>query len=170
MLQAHLRDNTVGIYFENKHLYRQLKADVPDGDYTVPIGKADVKRAGRDVSVVAYGAMVDEALQAAQAVESEGIDVEVLDLRSLLPLDRDAILATAERTGKVIVCHEATLTGGVGGEVSAIIAEHAFELLDAPLVRLAAPDTPVPFSPPLEDFFRPNAAKIAAAVRQLAAY
>lgn len=170
LLKAAIRDNNPVIYFENKYLYRKLKADVPDGDYTVPIGKADVKRAGRDVSVVAYGAMVDEALQAAQAVESEGIDVEVLDLRSLLPLDRDAILATAERTGKVIVCHEATLTGGVGGEVSAIIAEHAFELLDAPLVRLAAPDTPVPFSPPLEDFFRPNAAKIAAAVRQLAAY
>ncbi len=170
LLKAAIRDNNPVVYFENKYLYRKVKASVPDGDWTVPIGQADVKRHGRDVSVIAYGSMVYEALEAAEAVAAEGIDVEVLDLRTLLPLDRDAILGTAERTGKVIVVHEATLTGGVGGEVAAIIAEHAFELLDAPLVRLAAPDTPVPFSPPLEDFFRPNAAKIADAVRKLAAY
>ncbi len=170
LLKAAIRDNNPVIYFENKYLYRKLKADVPADDYTVPIGVAKVQRAGRDVSVITYGAMVDEALQAAETVAAEGIDVEVLDLRTLAPLDRDAILASAARTGKVIIAHEANLTGGVGGEVTAIIAEHAFELLDAPLVRLAAPDTPVPFSPPLEDFFRPNAAKIADAVRKLAAY
>ncbi|MCW5851115.1 MAG: alpha-ketoacid dehydrogenase subunit beta [Anaerolineae bacterium] len=170
LLRAAIRDNNPVIYFENKYLYRKVKEDVPDGDWTVPIGQADVKRRGRDVSVIAYGSMVYEALEAAETVAAGGIDVEVLDLRTLLPLDRDAILGTAERTGKVIVVHEATLTGGVGGEVTAIIAEHAFELLDAPLVRLAAPDTPVPFSPPLEDFFRPNAVKIAEAVRKLAAY
>ena len=170
LLKAAIRDNNPVIYFENKYLYRKVKEDVPDGDWTVPIGQADVKRRGRDVSVIAYGSMVYEALEAAEVVAAEGIDVEVLDLRTLLPLDRDAILGTAERTGKVIVVHEATLTGGFGGEVAAIIAEHAFELLDAPLVRLAAPDTPVPFSPPLEDFFRPNAAKIADTVRKLAAY
>lgn len=170
LLKAAIRDNNPVIYFENKYLYRKLKADVPADDYIVPIGVAKVQRAGRDVSVITYGAMVDEALQAAATVAAEGIDVEVLDLRTLAPLDRDAILASAARTGKVIVAHEANLTGGVGGEVAATIAEHAFELLDAPLVRLAAPDTPVPFSPPLEDFFRPNAAKIAAAVRTLAAY
>ena len=170
LLKAAIRDNNPVIYFENKYLYRKLKADVPADDYTVPIGVAKVQREGRDVSVITYGAMVDEALQAAETVSAEGIEVEVLDLRTLAPLDRDAILASAARTGKVIVAHEANLTGGVGGEVAAIIAERAFELLDAPLVRLAAPDTPVPFSPPLEDFFRPNAAKIADAVRKLAAY
>jgi 2-oxoisovalerate dehydrogenase E1 component beta subunit len=170
LLKAAIRDSNPVIYFENKYLYRKLKADVPEDDYIVPIGVANIARPGRDVSVIAYGGMVDETLQAAATVEAEGIDVEVLDLRSLLPLDRDAILGTAARTGKVIVCHEATRTGGVGGEVAAIIAEQAFELLDAPLVRLTAPDTPVPFSPPLEDFFRPNAAKIAAAIRDLAAY
>ena len=170
LLKAAIRDNNPVIYFENKYLYRKLKADVPAEDYTVPIGVAKVQRAGRDVSVITYGAMVDEALQAAETVAAEGIDVEVLDLRTLAPLDRDAILESAARTGKVIIAHEANLTGGVGGEVAAIIAERAFELLDAPLVRLAAPDTPVPFSPPLEDFFRPNAAKIADAIRTLAAY
>ena len=170
LLKAAIRDNNPVVYFENKYLYRKVKADVPDGDWTVPIGQAAVKRQGRDVSVIAYGAMVYEALEAAETLAAEGVDVEVLDLRTLLPLDRAAILGTAERTGKVVVVHEATLTGGVGGEVAAIIAEHAFEVLDAPLVRLAAPDTPVPFSPPLEDFFRPNAAKIADAVRKLAAY
>lgn len=170
LLKAAIRDNNPVIYFENKYLYRKVKEDVPEGDWVTPIGKAAIKRQGRDVSIIAYGSMVYEALEAAQTVEAAGIDVEVLDLRTLLPLDRDAILGTAERTGKVIVVHEATMTGGVGGEVTAIIAEHAFELLDAPLVRLAAPDTPVPFSPPLEDFFRPNAAKIADAVRKLAAY
>ncbi|MFN8473638.1 MAG: alpha-ketoacid dehydrogenase subunit beta [Anaerolineae bacterium] len=170
LLKAAIRDNNPVIYFENKYLYRKLKADVPADDYTVPIGVAKVQQEGRDVSVITYGSMVDEALQAADTVAAEGIDVEVLDLRTLAPLDRDAILESAARTGKVVIAHEANLTGGVGGEVAAIIAERAFELLDAPLVRLAAPDTPVPFSPPLEDFFRPNAAKIAEAVRNLAAY
>ena len=170
LLKAAIRDSNPVLYFENKYLYRKLKADVPDDDYVVPIGVADVKRAGRDVSIIAYGAMVDEALQAAATLADEDIDVEVLDLRTLLPLDREAILATAARTGKVIIVHEASLTGGVGGEVAAIIAERAFELLDAPLMRLAGLDTPIPFSPPLEDAFRPNAAKIAAAVRDLAAY
>lgn len=170
LLKAAIRDNNPVIYFENKYLYRKVKENVPDGDWTIPIGQAAVKRPGRDVSVIAYGSMVYEALEAAQTLEAEDIDVEVLDLRTLLPLDRDAILASAERTGKVIIVHEAPLTGGVGGEVAAIIAENAFELLDAPLMRLAALDTPVPFSPPLEDYFRPNAAKIADAVRKLAAY
>lgn len=170
LLKAAIRDNNPVLYFENKYLYRRLKADVPDDDYAVPIGVADVKRAGCDVSIITYGAMVDEALQAATTLADEGIDAEVLDLRTLLPLDREAILASAARTGKVIIVHEASLTGGVGGEVAAIIAERAFELLDAPLVRLAGLDTPIPFSPPLEDAFRPNAAKIAAAARELAAY
>ena len=170
LLKAAIRDDNPVIYFENKYLYRKLKADVPASDYVVPIGQADVKRPGRDVSVIAYGGMVDEALQAAALLESEGIDVEVLDLRSLLPLDTDAIVNTVVKTGKVIICHEATRTGGVGGEVAAIITEAAFEMLDAPIVRVTAPDTPVPFSPPLEDFFRPSAAKIADAVRDLAAY
>lgn len=170
LLKAAVRDDNPVIYFENKYLYRKLKAEVPLDDYVIPIGQAEVKRAGCDVSIIAYGGMVDEALQATALLESEGIDAEVLDLRSLLPLDKEAIITTVVKTGKVVICHEATRTGGVGGEVAALITEEAFEMLDGPIVRVTAPDTPVPFSPPLEDFFRPSAAKIADAVRDLAAY
>jgi len=122
------------------------------------------------VSVISYAAMLHVALEAAEAAAREGIDVEVLDLRTLLPLDEEAILATARKTGKVLVLHEATRTGGPGGEVSALISEHAFEHLDAPVVRLAPPDTPVPYSPTLEEFFLPNAEKVGQAIRALHAY
>jgi 2-oxoisovalerate dehydrogenase E1 component beta subunit len=136
----------------------------------VPIGKARVARPGKDVSVISYAAMLHVALEAAEAAARDGISVEVLDLRTLLPLDEEAVLATAARTGKVIVLHEATRTGGPGGEVAALIAERVFEYLDAPVVRLAPPDTPVPYSPPLEEAFLPNADRVGKAIRALYDY
>ena len=170
LLKAAIRDPDPVIYFEHKYLYRRIKGKVPDEDFAVPLGKAEVKREGNDVSIITYGAMVHQALQAANQVAAQGISAEILDLRTLLPLDREAILATTRKTGKVLVVHEATRTGGVGGEVASIIAESAFDRLDGPIMRLTAPDTPVPFSAPLEEAFLPNAAKIAAAVERLVAY
>jgi 2-oxoisovalerate dehydrogenase E1 component beta subunit len=170
LLKAAIRDDNPVIYFENKYLYRHEKGEVPQGEYVVPIGVADVKRQGEDVTLIAYGAMVRESLIAAQELRLEGIDVEVVDLRSLKPFDRETVLASARKTGKIAIAHEAYRTCGMGGELAALISEEAFEWLDAPLVRITAPDTPVPYSPPLEDAFRPNAGKIAAALRDLAAY
>jgi 2-oxoisovalerate dehydrogenase E1 component beta subunit len=170
LLKAAIRDNNPVIYFENKFLYRREKGEVPEGDFVVPIGVADVKRQGEDVTVITYGAMLQETLSAAEVLDEEGIDVEVVDLRSLKPFDRETVLASARKTGKIAIVHEAFRTCGMGGELAALIAEDAFEWLDAPLVRVAAPDTPVPYSPPLEDAFRPNADKIAGALRELAAY
>jgi 2-oxoisovalerate dehydrogenase E1 component beta subunit len=170
LLKAAIRDDNPVIYLENKFLYRREKGEVPEGDFVVPIGVADVKRQGEDVTVITYGAMLQEALSAAEVLAAEGVDVEVVDLRSLKPFDRETVLASARKTGKIAIVHEAFRTCGMGGELAALIAEDAFEWLDAPLVRVAAPDTPVPYSPPLEDAFRPNAAKIAGALRELAAY
>jgi 2-oxoisovalerate dehydrogenase E1 component beta subunit len=170
LLKAAVRDDNPVIYFENKYLYRHAKGEVPQGEYVVPIGVADVKRQGEDVTLIAYGAMVQESLAAAEELALEGIDVEVVDLRSLKPLDRETVLASARKTGKIAIAHEAYRTCGMGGELAALISEDAFEWLDAPLVRITAPDTPVPYSPPLEDAFRPNAGKIAGALRDLAAY
>jgi 2-oxoisovalerate dehydrogenase E1 component beta subunit len=170
LLKAAIRDDNPVIYFENKYLYRHAKGEVDPGDYVVPIGVADVKRAGEDISVITYGAMVQESLTAAEELAKEGVDVEVVDLRSLKPLDRETVLTSARKTGKVAVVHEAYRTCGMGGELAALIFEEAFEWLDAPLVRVTAPDTPVPYSPPLEDAFRPNARKIQQALRELAAY
>jgi len=170
LLKAAIRDPDPVLYFEHKYLYRRIKGKVPAEDYTVPIGTAEVKREGTDVSIITYGSMVHPAFEVANRMSTKGISVEILDLRSLLPLDREAILATARKTGKVVVAHEATRTGGVGGEVGAIIAESAFDRLDGPILRVTAPDTPVPFSAPLEEAFLPNADRIAAAVERLAAY
>jgi 2-oxoisovalerate dehydrogenase E1 component beta subunit len=170
LLKAAIRDDNPVIFFENKYLYRHVKGEVPDKEYVVPIGMADVKRSGQDVTVITYGAMVHESLAAAEALAQEGIDVEVVDLRSLKPLDQEGVLASARKTGKISIVHEAYRTCGVGGELAALIAEQAFEWLDAPLVRITSPDTPVPYSPPLEDAFRPDAAKIVEALRELAAY
>ena len=170
LLKAAIRDDNPVIYFENKYLYRREKGEVPQGEYVVPIGEADVKRQGEDVTLIAYGAMVQESLAAAEELAPEGIDVEVVDLRSLKPFDRETVLTSARKTGKIVIAHEANRTCGLGGELAALILEDAFEWLDAPLVRIAAPDTPVPYSPPLEDAFRPNAGKIAEALRDLAAY
>ncbi len=170
LLKAAIRDDNPVIYFENKYLYRREKDEVPQEEYTIPIGVADVKRQGEDVTLIAYGAMVQEALVAAEELREQGVDVEVIDLRSLKPLDRETVLASASKTGKIAVVHEAYRTCGIGGELAALISEEAFEWLDAPLMRITAPDTPVPYSPPLEDAFRPNAAKIVEALRDLAAY
>jgi 2-oxoisovalerate dehydrogenase E1 component beta subunit len=170
LMTAAIRDPDPVIYLEHKFLYRRLKDDLPDGEIVVPIGKANLVRAGKDVSIITYAAMLQVALAAAEAAAKDGIDVEVLDLRTILPLDEEAILATAGKTGKVIVLHEATRTGGPGGEVAALIAERAFEYLDAPVVRVAPPDTPVPYSPPLEEFFLPNPEKVGHAIRALYEY
>ena len=170
LLKAAIRDDNPVIYFENKYLYRHVKGEVPEQDYEIPIGLAEVKRPGQDITVITYGAMVQESLAAAEELAQESIDVEVVDLRSLKPLDRETVLASARKTGKIAIVHEAYRTCGVGGELAALISEEAFEWLDAPLVRITAPDTPVPYSAPLEDAFRPDAVKITMALRDLAAY
>ncbi len=170
LLKAAIRDNDPVIFLEHKHLYRSIKGDVPGDDYTVPLSKAAVRRSGQDLSVITYGAMVHVALEAAETLVQEDIDTEVVDLRTLVPLDREAVLATAKKTGKVILLHEDTLTGGLGGELAGIISEHAFEHLDGPLVRIAPPDTPVPYSPPLEKAFLPNAEKVVEKARWLYRY
>jgi len=170
LMTAAIRDPDPVIYLEHKFLYRRLKEEVPEGDFTVPIGKARLVREGGDVSIITYAAMLQVALEAAEAAARDGIAVEVLDLRTLLPLDEEAILATAARTGKVMLLHEATRTGGPGGELAALIAERAFEYLDAPVMRVAPPDTPVPYSPPLEEYFLPNAEKVGQAIRALYDY
>jgi 2-oxoisovalerate dehydrogenase E1 component beta subunit len=170
LMKAAIRDEDPVLYFEHKYLYRRIKEELPEEDFTVPIGKAKIRREGDDLSIVTYGAMVYTALDAAQALAEEGIEVEVLDLRSLLPLDEEAILETAKKTSKIIVLHEATLTGGPGGEVVARIAEKAFEYLDGPIVRVAPPDTPVPYSPPLEEAFLPQVSDVVEKARELSSY
>jgi len=171
LLRAALRAPDPVLFLEHKKAYRLIKGEVPEGDYVVPIGKADVKRPGRDLTVIGYGLMLHEALRAAEMVAPEGIDVEVVDLRTLAPLDKETILASVKKTSKVMIVHEDNKTGGLAGEIAAIIAEEAFDYLDGPITRVCAPDVPgVPFSHPMQDFFMPNADKIAAAIRQLAAY
>jgi 2-oxoisovalerate dehydrogenase E1 component beta subunit len=170
LLIAAIRDNNPVIFFESKPLYRTAKGYVSAGAQAVPIGKARVARSGSDLSIIAYGAQVREALEAADTLAAEGVDVEVLDLRSLKPLDVDAILASARKTGRVLVVHSANRLAGVGAEVAALIADEAFEWLDAPVRRIGGLDTPVPFSPPLEDAHRPDAARILAAARELARF
>jgi 2-oxoisovalerate dehydrogenase E1 component beta subunit len=170
LLKAAIRDPDPVLYFEHKYLYRRLKAAVPDADYVVEIGRAAVARPGRDLSIISYGATLVECLTAAEQLAAEGIDCEVLDLRTLLPLDREAILATVRRTSKILIAGEQPLTGSLSGEISALIAEHAFDWLDGPIVRVGAPDTPVPYAPALEEAYLPRAPRIAAAARQLARY
>ncbi len=170
LLKAAIRDPDPVIYFEHKYLYRRVKGPVPEGDALVPIGKAEVKREGNDLSIITYGAMVHQAFDAANRLSRKGVSAEIVDLRSLCPLDRETVVASARKTGKVVIVHEATRTGGIGGEVAALIAEEAFDRLDGPILRVAAPDTPVPFASPLEEAFLPNAERIAAAAERLAAY
>jgi 2-oxoisovalerate dehydrogenase E1 component beta subunit len=170
LLTAAIRDNNPVLFFEHKYLYRRIKEELPNGDYEVPIGRARVAREGRDLSVITYGAMLHVALEAAGRLEADGIDLEVLDLRTLKPLDQDAILATVKKTSRVIVLTEEPQTGSVAGEVAARIAEHAFPWLDGPVHRLCCPDTPVPFSPPLEEAYLPNVDKLVAKVRELSSY
>jgi 2-oxoisovalerate dehydrogenase E1 component beta subunit len=171
LLLSAIRDPNPVIYFEYKSLYRTQRGFVPDGeDGIVPIGKANVARAGDDMSIITYGAPLHDALRAAETLAQENFSVEVLDLRSLKPLDTDAIFETTHKTSKVLIVHEANLTCGVGAEISALISQHAFEFLDAPIVRLAAPDIPPPYAPVLEDASRPTYDKILNAARKLLAY
>lgn len=171
LLKAAVRDPNPVIYLEPKKGYRLIRGEVPEGDYTVPIGPAKVTRPGADLTVYAYGMMHYYALQAAETLAGEGVDVEVVDLRTLYPVDKQTVLESARKTGKALIVHEDNLTGGYGGEIAAIIAEEAFTDLDAPVRRLCGPDVPaVPFSHPLQDWFMPNPDKIAQAMRDLAAY
>jgi 2-oxoisovalerate dehydrogenase E1 component beta subunit len=170
LIQA-IRDPNPVLYFEHKHLYRRIKGEVPDGEHTVEFGKARVHREGTDLTVVTYGAMVYTAEEAADAVSGkDGTSVEIVDLRTVTPWDREGVLASVAKTSKVIVLHEDTHTSGFGAEIAATIAEEAFELLDGPVVRVTAPDTPVPFSPPLEKAFLPQVADVVAAIEKLSAY
>jgi len=170
LMKAAIRDNTPVIFFEHKYLYRQIKEDIPAEDYIVPLGKARVARPGRDLSIITYAAMVYVALDAAEQLSKEGIEVEVLDLRTVSPLDREAIAETVRRTNKVMVVHEDVRTGGLAGEISAIINEECFDSLDGPIVRLTALDTPVPFSPPQEEFFLPKVSDVVREATKLMAY
>jgi 2-oxoisovalerate dehydrogenase E1 component beta subunit len=171
LIKAAIRDPNPVLYFEHKRLYRHVKGEVPDNDYVVEIGKGDVKRQGNDITVVAYGSTVHLALEAAEILErQDGVSVEVVDLRSLMPLDKELIISSVKKTGKVLITHEDTVTGGIGGEIAALIAEFAFESLDAPIKRVGAIDIPTPFAPTLEEYFLPNKEKILAALRELAAY
>jgi len=171
LLKAAIRDPDPVMFFEHKKAYRLIKGEVPDGEYVTPIGTAAVRRQGINVTCVAWGLMVHHCLEAAEAVAPEGISVEVIDLRTLQPLDRETILRSVEKTARAMVVHEDNLTGGFGAEVAAIIADKGFEHLDAPVTRVAGPDVPaMPFNHPQEEAFLPNPEKIAAAMRRLAAY
>ncbi len=170
LLKSAIRDNNPILYFESKFLYRRIKGEVPTNDYTVEIGKADIKRNGNDISIITYGTGVHWSLEAAKILEEENIDVEVLDLRSLIPIDKEAIFSSVKKTGKILIVHEDTLTGGIGGEIAALISDNCFEFLDAPIKRIASPDTPIPFAPTLEDHFLPNTKKVLSALKSLAKY
>jgi len=170
LIKSAIRDNNPVIFFEHKYLYRRLKEEIPDDDYIVPLGKARIAREGRDLSIITYAAMVHVALEAAELLRKEGIELEVVDLRTLSPLDREAIAETVRKTNKVMVLHEDVCTGGIAGEISAIVNEEAFDSLDGPIVRLTALDTPVPFSPPQEEYFLPKLSDVVREARKLLAY
>ena len=172
LLRAAVLDPDPVIFFEHKRTYRLIKGEVPDEPYEIPIGKAEIRREGGDLTIFSYGLAMHMCLQAAESVASQdGTECTVVDLRTLLPLDKETILETARATGKILIVHEDNLTCGIGGEVAALIAEHAFEYLDGPITRLGGPDVPaVPFNHKLEEFYMPSPEKIAAAIRQLAAY
>jgi 2-oxoisovalerate dehydrogenase E1 component beta subunit len=168
LLKSAIRDDDPVVYLEHKWIYRRIREHVPeDPDFLLPIGKAEVKRQGDDVSVIAYGAMVHKALEAAEDLADDGVSVEVLDLRTVWPMDVDAILRTVERTSRAVVLYESHKAFGIGAEVSAVIAEDGFDLLDAPVVRIAPPNVPVPFSPPLEDAYLPQVDDIVDAIQKL---
>ncbi|HJU57285.1 MAG TPA: alpha-ketoacid dehydrogenase subunit beta [Actinomycetota bacterium] len=171
LLKAAIRDDNPCVFLEHKWIYRRIKEQVSeDPEFLLPIGSAEVKRRGADVSVVTYGMMVHLALEAAETLAGEGIDVEVLDLRTVQPLDRDAVLASVTKTSHALVLYESHRFLGIGAEVASLIAEEAFESLDAPVIRLAPPNVPVPFSPPLEDAYLPQVTEIEEAVRKLSAW
>ncbi len=170
LIKAAIRDNNPCIFFEHKYLYRRIKEEVPQDDYVVPIGKARVAREGKDLSVITYAAMVHTALEAAAILAKEGIEIEILDLRSLVPIDRGAIAQTVRKTNKVIILHEHSRTGGLAGEISAIINEEAFDDLDGPILRIAGLDSAIPFSPPQEHHYLPKVEDVVRESRRLKAY
>src|SRR5438309_2476515 len=170
LIKAAIRDNNPVIFFEHKYLYRRIKEVVPDDDYIVPLGKACVARSGSDMIIITYAAMVYVALEAAEIMAKEGIETEVIDLRTVSPLDREAIIGTVRKTNKVVLLHEDVRIGGIGGEIVAIINEEAFDDLDGPIVRITALDTPVPFSPPQEEYFLPKVSDVVREARRLKAY
>ena len=170
LLKSAIRDNNPVLFLEHKFLYRRIKEELPADDYTVPIGKAIVRREGRDLTIVTYAAMMHSSLEAAEKLAKEGIEAEVVDLRTLLPLDKETILQSVKKTNKLLIVHEDTRTGGIAGEIAAVACEGAFEDLDGPILRVTAKDSPVPFSPPLEERFLPNVNDIVTTARELARY
>jgi pyruvate/2-oxoglutarate/acetoin dehydrogenase E1 component len=171
LLKSAVRDDNPVLFLEHKWIYRRIKEQVPtEADFLVPIGTADVKREGTDVTIVTYGAMVHKALEAAESLAARSVSAEILDLRTVYPLDEDAVLRSIEKTSRAVVLSESYRFVGIGAEVAAVIAEKAFEHLDAPVVRLSPPNLPVPFSPPLEDAFLPTVADIEAAVDRLSSW
>ena len=171
LLKSAIRDNSPVVFLEHKKTYRLVRGEVPDDPYTLPLGDADIKRQGSGITVATYGLMLHYCLEAAELVASEGIDVEVVDLRSLCPLDKDTVLASVKKTGKLMIVHEDNITGGVGAEIAALAADEAFEYLDGPITRVCGPDVPtMPFAQSLEDAYMPNTEKIAEALRKQAAY
>ena len=170
LIKSAVRDNNPVLFLEHKFLYRRIKDEVPEADVVVPIGKARLHREGRDLSIITYAAMVHTAQEAADILAKDGIEVEILDLRTLSPLDRDAITQSVKKTNKVILLHEDTRTGGLAGELAAIINEEAFDDLDGPIVRITSLDTPVPFSPPLEHYFLPKVEDVVREARKLHSY
>jgi 2-oxoisovalerate dehydrogenase E1 component beta subunit len=170
LLKAAIRDDNPVVYFEHKYLYRRAKGPVPEGDETVPIGVAAIRRPGTDVTLVTYAAMVQPSLEAADRLAKEGVEVEVIDLRSLMPYDKGAIFASVEKTGRLIVVHEDVKTLGIGAELAAAVVEERFDVLDAPVMRVTYPDTHPPFAQVLEHYCLPNTDKITDALRRLAAY
>ena len=170
LIKAAVRDDDPVIFQEHKFLYRRIKEDLPADEYVVPLGEARVHREGGDLTIVTWAAMVHTAAEAAEALAADGVEVEIVDLRTLVPLDEEAVLRSVAKTGRAIVLHEAPRTGGFGGEIAATIAEKAFEYLDAPIVRVTAPDTPVPYSPPLEEYYLPGKDDVLEAARKLLDY
>ncbi|MEP7379314.1 MAG: alpha-ketoacid dehydrogenase subunit beta [Chloroflexota bacterium] len=171
LLRTSIRDNDPVLFFEHKKMYRSVRGDVPDGDYMIPIGQAKVTREGTDVTLIAYGLMAQYALEAAELLASDGVSAEVVDVRTLRPLDGETLLTSVRKTGKAVVVYEDNRFGGYGAEIAAILAEEAFESLDGPIVRVTGPDVPgVPYNHVLEDWFMPNPERIAEAARRLAAY
>jgi len=170
LLTASIEDNNPVIFYEHKGLYRKIKEEVPEGYYSIPLGKANIVKQGSDASIITYGSTVHMAIEAAEKLEARGISIEIIDIRTLVPFDEETVLASVKKTNRVLITHEATLTGGFAGEIAARISEKAFEYLDAPIIRIAAFDAPTPFAPTLEKAMLPNTEKIIAGLEKLLSY
>ena len=170
LLTASILDNNPVVFYEHKGLYRKIKEEVPEGLYSIPLGKANIVKQGNDASIITYGSTVHMALEAAEKLEARGISIEIIDIRTLVPFDEETVLASVKKTNRVLITHEATLTGGFAGEIAARISEKAFEYLDAPIIRIAAFDAPTPFAPTLEKAMLPNSEKIIAGLEKLLSY